>query len=113
MKLNFKNSEMKSNQGSLGLENPWHPYVTKRFFLIHARSERQLPTEIDYVGEPKGRSTNIRMINRRYSIPGCFLFRYLYFISNQIYEKYFSKEFDCKHLTGHSISGVIPCGYPF
>ena len=30
-------------------------------------SPRQLPTEIEHAGEPKARSANIRMINRRIS----------------------------------------------
>jgi hypothetical protein len=76
MNYNLLNSEMKSNQGALGLENPRRLYVTKKDSLTHACSQRQLPTEIDYVGEPQGRSTDIRMINRRFSSLDCFLFRY-------------------------------------
>jgi hypothetical protein len=63
---------LENSHEALGLENPRRPYVTGTSFRIHARSERQLPTEIDCVGVPRGRSTNIRMINRRFCISGCF-----------------------------------------
>jgi hypothetical protein len=35
--------------------------------LTHVHSPRQLPTDHDHDGEPKARSANIRVINRRAS----------------------------------------------
>ena len=97
MKTFNDDRELESSQEALGLENPRRPYVTGTCFRIHARSERQLPTEIDCVGEPKGRSTNIRMINRRFGFLGCFLV---------LYDLEESQKGKRKHLTGHSISGA-------
>lgn len=42
--------------------------------LTHARSPRQLPTNVDHVGGSSARSTDISVINRRYRALGrCFL----------------------------------------
>lgn len=60
-------AERASVEGAHGKEDPRPNYVAARTGLTHDASPRQLPTDHDHDGEPRTRSANIRVINRRVS----------------------------------------------